>query len=74
MSDIVTRLRAMLHDDRYVELICREAADEIEQLREHRRRCHKDIVTAMNRVQMEVVADMQRQIDALQADPEGLTP
>jgi hypothetical protein len=35
-DDIVTRLRAMLHNDRYVELICREAADQIERLRQER--------------------------------------
>lgn len=33
-SDIVTRLRAVLHNDRSVELMNREAADEIERLRE----------------------------------------
>ena len=32
--DIVTRLRAVLHNDRSVELMNREAADEIERLRE----------------------------------------
>lgn len=32
-EDIVTRLRAVLHDDRSVELMNREAADEIERLR-----------------------------------------
>lgn len=33
MSDIVTRLRAVFHNDRSVELMNREAADEIERLR-----------------------------------------
>ena len=33
-DDIVARLRAVLHDDRSVELMAREAADEIERLRE----------------------------------------
>lgn len=33
-SDIVTRLRAVLHNDRSVELMNREASDEIERLRE----------------------------------------
>ena len=33
-DDIVTRLRAVLHNDRSVELMNREAADEIERLRE----------------------------------------
>jgi phage shock protein A len=32
-DDIVTRLRAVLHNDRSVELMNREAADEIERLR-----------------------------------------
>lgn len=32
-DDIVARLRAVLHDDRSVELMNREAADEIERLR-----------------------------------------
>ena len=32
MSDIVERLRAVLHNDRSVELMNREAADEIERL------------------------------------------
>jgi len=35
-SDIVARLRAVLHNDRSVELMNREAADEIERLREER--------------------------------------
>lgn len=33
MTDIVTRLRAVFHNDRSVELMNREAADEIERLR-----------------------------------------
>ena len=33
MTDIVPRLRAVLNHDRAVELICREAADEIERMR-----------------------------------------
>ena len=35
-DDIVARLRAVLNHDRAVELISREAADKIEQLREER--------------------------------------
>ena len=35
-SDIVARLRAVLHNDRSVELMNREAADEIERLRTER--------------------------------------
>ena len=35
-EDIVTRLRAVLNHDRAVELISREAADEIERLRRER--------------------------------------
>ena len=34
MSDIVTRLRAVLHNDRSVELMNHEAAEEIMQLRQ----------------------------------------
>ena len=34
--DIVTRLQAVLHNDRSVELMNREAADEIERLRAER--------------------------------------
>ena len=36
MTDIVPRLRAVLNHDRAVELTSREAADEIERLREER--------------------------------------
>lgn len=36
MTDIVPRLRAVLNHDRAVELISREAADEIERLRRER--------------------------------------
>jgi hypothetical protein len=35
-DDIVARLRAVLHEDRSVELMNREAADEIERLRKER--------------------------------------
>ena len=35
-TDIVTWLRSILHNDRSVELHCREAADEIERLRAER--------------------------------------
>ena len=35
-SDIVARLRAVLHNDRSVELMNREAADEIERMRDER--------------------------------------
>jgi hypothetical protein len=35
-DDIVTRLRAVLHNDKSVELLNREAADEIERLRAER--------------------------------------
>jgi hypothetical protein len=38
-DDIVTRLRAVLNHDRSVELMIREAADEIERLREELREC-----------------------------------
>ncbi len=36
MTDIVNWLRSILHNDRSVELHCREAANEIERLREER--------------------------------------
>jgi hypothetical protein len=40
--DIVTRLRAVLHNDRSVELMNREAADEIERLRKERDEARRD--------------------------------
>ena len=43
MSDIVTRLRAVLHNDRSVELMNREAADEIERLRKELETLHQRI-------------------------------
>ena len=50
-EDIVTRLRAVLNHDRAVELTSREAADEIERLRnerdEARREMTDDIVTRL---------------------------
>ena len=78
-EDIVRRLRWLMGSeagckDLRIAMIAKLAIDEIEKLREHRRRCHKDITTAMNRVQMEVVSDMQREIDALRAAPEGTAP
>ena len=78
-EDIVRRLRWLMGSeagcrDLRIAMIAKLAIDEIEKLREHRRRCHKDIATAMNRVQMEVVADMQREIDALRTATEGATP
>ena len=42
-DDIVTRLRAVLHNDRSVELMNREAADEIEVLRSIVTACHIEI-------------------------------
>lgn len=41
-DDIVTRLRAVLHNDRSVELMNREAADEIERLRKELAACCRD--------------------------------
>jgi uncharacterized protein YPO0396 len=41
--DIVTRLRAVLHNDRSVELMNREAADEIERLRAERDEARREI-------------------------------
>jgi len=42
-ADIVTRLRAVLHNDRSVELMNREAADEIERLRAERDEVRREI-------------------------------
>jgi len=39
-TDIVTWLRSILHNDRSVELNCREAANEIERLREEQEDTH----------------------------------
>jgi hypothetical protein len=41
--DIVTRLRAVLHNDRSVELMNREAADEIERLRAERDEARRSV-------------------------------
>ena len=41
--DIVTRLRAVLHNDRSVELMNREAADEIERLRAERDEARREV-------------------------------
>jgi hypothetical protein len=41
-TDIVTWLRSILHNDRSVELHCKEAADEIERLREERNECRRN--------------------------------
>jgi uncharacterized coiled-coil DUF342 family protein len=43
MTDIVDWLRSILHNDRSVELHCREAADEIERLRKERDEMHRDL-------------------------------
>ena len=40
-DDIVTRLRAVFHNDRSVELMNWEAADEIERLRNELQECEK---------------------------------
>jgi hypothetical protein len=47
-ADIVTRLRAVLHNDRSVELMNREAADEIEHLRAERDETRRDICSMMH--------------------------
>ncbi len=61
MSAIVTRLRAVFHNDRSVELMNREAADEIERLRAERdeaRRLICNIVsTACSRWSEDVAKD-----------------
>jgi len=41
-ADITTRLRAVLHNDRSVELMNREAADEIERLRAERNEARRE--------------------------------
>jgi len=41
--DIVTALRAVLHNDRSVELMNREAADEIERLRAERDEARREV-------------------------------
>jgi hypothetical protein len=41
--NIVTRLRAVLHNDRSVELMNREAADEIERLRAERDEARREV-------------------------------
>ena len=46
--DIVTRLRAVLHNDRSVELMNREAADEIERLRKERDEARRDVCSMMH--------------------------
>ena len=42
-DDIVARLRAVLHNDRSVELMNREAADEIERLRAERDQARREV-------------------------------
>ena len=42
-DDIVARLRAVLHNDRSVELMNREAADEIERLRAERDEARREV-------------------------------
>ena len=42
-DDIVVRLRAVLHNDRSVELMNREAADEIERLRNERDEARREV-------------------------------
>lgn len=41
--DIVARLRAVLHEDRSVELMNREAADEIERIRAERDEARREV-------------------------------
>lgn len=42
-DDIVARLRAVLHEDRSVELMNTEAADEIERLRKERNEARREV-------------------------------
>jgi hypothetical protein len=46
--DIVTWLRSILHNDRSVELRCKEAADEIERLRAERDEARRQILEGMH--------------------------
>jgi len=46
-DDIVTRLRAVLHNDRSVELMNREAADKIERLRAERDEARQEVCRHM---------------------------
>lgn len=62
-KDIVTQLRAVLHNDRSVELVARDAADEIERLRADREKCH-DIMES----QSHQLARMARENERLRAE------
>jgi hypothetical protein len=48
-GDIVARLRAVLNHDRAVELMSREAADEIERLRNERDEARREVCVLMQR-------------------------
>ena len=47
-DDIVARLRAVFHNDRSVELMNREAADEIERLRAERDEARREILESLH--------------------------
>jgi hypothetical protein len=58
-NDIVTRLRAVLHNDRSVELMNREAADEIERLRDERDEARR-MYLASTCSEDEIIHEMKR--------------
>lgn len=72
-DDIVTRLRAVLHDDRSVELMNREAADKIERLRSDlsifRGVAHElDRIRGQLREAAETIERLYTEIDRLRAE------
>lgn len=60
-DDIVARLRAVLHNDRSVELMNREAAAEIERLRAHVRALEIEI--ERYRIQCVRISDLERMLE-----------
>lgn len=54
-TDIVTRLRAVLHNDRSVELMNREAADEIERLRAERDEARQQVRDIIQRKEAQML-------------------
>ncbi len=58
-NDIVTRLRAVLHNDRSVELMNRAAADEIERLRKERDEARR-MYLASTCSEDEIIHEMKR--------------
>ena len=66
-TDIVTWLRSILHNDRSVELHCREAADEIERLRAERDEAWLEKGRIMNEIdcRIEHGADSNGHLEAI---------